>query len=297
MFYPPSNTRTQNSLLGICIPCYSTPMETSSLSITDGATTIPYNPNLELAVSEAEQSWRSFCNLTLEQKKGFPYIENVGYEHKDESNGSDLKENFHVTIGALRRLAREMAKTNCPEATKFIASVTALAEFMEEAVREYCEFLEKKYEITGIADRILRNKGGWTFRFLHYFPGTTSGKEIAAPHADKGGFTFHLRESTGGIQYLNPDKSWESIAVLEDETVLFSGMQMQFASAGKVIALCHRVVANEISEAEGRFSVVCFVDMANTPSYDKKTHGRMQDHEPGFNYEMSFEEFSKLFAK
>jgi len=57
------------------------------------------------------------------------------------------------------------------------------------------------------------------------------------------------------------------------------------------------VVANPETSEAGRYSAVCFIQFKNTPKYDKETHGRLQEKKPGFNYDLSHEEFSKLFKK
>ena len=135
------------------------------------------------------------------------------------------------------------------------------------------------------------------FVFFTTSPKKKSGICIAEPHVDKGGFTFHLHESTSGLQYLNQEKEWKDVVLDESNTILFPGIQIQYASKCKVIALCHRVIAHAISEHIGRFSAVCFIDMAHTPVYNKARHGRMQRHPIGFNYDMDFPTFKKLFTK
>ena len=77
----------------------------------------------------------------------------------------------------------------------------------------------------------------------------------------------------------------------------FAGMQTQLVSNGEVKALCHRVIANEKSFQVGRLAIVCFVGIKGVPLYDKRTHGRLQEFEPGFNYNLAPEKFAQLFTK
>jgi len=79
------------------------------------------------------------------------------------------------------------------------------------------------------------------------------------------------------------------------ETAIIPGMRLQYRSGNKLKAIYHRVVATEKTAKEGRFSVVCFVHLKNTPEYNKQKAGRLQEFMPGFNYDMPFEEFKKLF--
>ncbi len=82
-----------------------------------------------------------------------------------------------------------------------------------------------------------------------------------------------------------------------NETVIIPAMQMQLRSGGDLNALCHRVIATPETAVHGRYSAVCFVQFKNTPKYDKDRCGRLQEKVPGFNYEMSHQEFERLFKK
>ncbi|HMH69892.1 MAG TPA: 2OG-Fe(II) oxygenase family protein, partial [Candidatus Saccharimonadales bacterium] len=134
--------------------------------------------------------------------------------------------------------------------------------------------------------------------FLHYPSGQTPGGTIAEAHTDHSGFTFHLYETTDGCQRLTLDtRQWQSLPVAEGEAAAFTSMQTQLVSGGEIKALSHRVLANETSSQVGRFAIVCFVALKDIPAYDKRTHGRLQEFTPGFNYDLTPEEFTKLFVK
>ena len=85
--------------------------------------------------------------------------------------------------------------------------------------------------------------------------------------------------------------------ISEGETVIIPDMQLQLRSKGKLRALCHRVVATKETSITGRFSAVCFIGFKDTPSYNKKEKGRLQEKTPGFNYEMPFSEFREYFRE
>jgi len=72
-------------------------------------------------------------------------------------------------------------------------------------------------------------------------------------------------------------------------------MQTQLVSQGEIKGLAHRVIANETSAHVGRYAIVCFIALEGVPHYDRATHGRLQEKEPGFNYAMSPTEFERLF--
>jgi hypothetical protein len=89
---------------------------------------------------------------------------------------------------------------------------------------------------------------------------------------------------------------WWDMPVSSGETTIIPAMQMQLRSKGKLTALCHRVVATPGTAIQGRFAAVCFVQLKNTPKYDKNRWGRLQEKKPGFNYDMSHDDFAKLFT-
>jgi hypothetical protein len=55
------------------------------------------------------------------------------------------------------------------------------------------------------------------------------------------------------------------------------------------------VVPTETTAQVGRYSMVIFVDFKTSHIWDKVTYPRVQDFEPGFNYQLTHEEFSKFF--
>lgn len=168
---------------------------------------------------------------------------------------------------------------------------------MEPLIIEFATVIEKQYEIDGLVDEVQLSKPYWILRYLHYFGDQTEGSEIAAPHADKGGFTLHLFESDEGLQYYSiEERAWKAMPVDESQTVIIPAVQLQLWSKGDLKALYHRVVATEKTAGEGRFSMVCFIPFQNTPMYNKKVYGSMQTHDIGFNYSLSHEEFASLFS-
>ncbi len=86
------------------------------------------------------------------------------------------------------------------------------------------------------------------------------------------------------------------------KTVIFSAMQLQFYSEGKIKALAHRVIANEASAkpGDGRYSAVCFIQLKNINKYNKAAFGRLQEllakHGADYTYDMPQGEFAKMFA-
>jgi isopenicillin N synthase-like dioxygenase len=155
--------------------------------------------------------------------------------------------------------------------------------------------VEEVYGLQGLYDEVANGESVFFVRFIHYFGDREVGEEIATAHPDQSGFTPHLFESAPGLQRLTYDGRWVDMPVIEGGMVIIPAMQLQLRSEGTLRALCHRVVAVSETMDVGRYSAVCFVQLPRTPKYDKATQGRLQEKEPGFNYQMSYEEFSKLF--
>lgn len=240
----------------------------------NGQYTLVYPKALRDAVEEEIKNWRSFCEKPLEEKLLTGYSNNcagVGYEYKDGSGPKgDRKENMDLTDGPLVDLIR----------------ISAL---------DFVRQCEEEYGLFGFVDEV--RESTFFVRLIHYFGDRKVGDETASAHVDQSGFTFHLYESDPGLQGLTFDeRKWIDIPVSAGQTVIFPAMQMQLRSKGAIRALCHRVVATEHTANYGRYSAVCFVQLKNTTKYDKNKHGRLQEREPGFNYDMSQEDFCRLFS-
>jgi isopenicillin N synthase-like dioxygenase len=220
----------------------------------------------------------------------------VGYERKEDAKATfDLKEDFHLTL-ASRDWLMETART-CDEPTilRFVTDAESLIDVMQSTIKDFARSIEREFKLEAFGKDISDNAGQWFIRFLHYFGERTVGEEIAASHVDKSAFTLHLYESHPGLQRLTYEGEWKDMPVSDGETAVIPGMRLQYRSHNQIKATCHRVVATETTAEEGRFSAVCFIHPKNTPAYDKESAGRLQEFRPGFNYTISWEEFSKLF--
>jgi isopenicillin N synthase-like dioxygenase len=260
---------------------------------------LDYPENLRLSVLRTIASWKQFCVLPYSEKSAFTFLEDrhgdgVGYEYKGEKGSKkDLKENFHVTLHQYERLAKIANNRTFP----FLNDAKILLDHMEPLIMKFAEDMEREYNIVGLVKETLQAKPYWILRYLHYFGDQNEGAEIAAPHADKGGFTLHLYESDEGLeQFCLQTKSWRPMPVHEKQTVIIPAIQLQLLSKGTLKALYHRVVATERTARIGRFSMVCFIPFQTIPMYNKKSLGSMQTHPVGFNYSMAHEEFAKLFG-
>lgn len=259
---------------------------------------LDYPENLRKVVNNAVHSWKEFCQLPREEKCAFAFLEDnhgdgAGYELKEEAGSrKDLKENFHVTLHQYERLAEIANKRTF----SFLNDAKSLLDHMEPLIMQFAESVEKEYGVTGLIEEVKTSKPYWILRYLHYFGDQNEGAEIAAPHADKGGFTLHLYESDEGLQYYcMQNRTWEPMPVHEKQTVIIPAIQLQYLSEGKLKALYHRVVATDKTAINGRFSMVCFIPFQQSPMYNKKAHGSMQIHDTGFNYNLNHQEFAKLF--
>lgn len=270
---------------------------------TKGLVRIDYPAKLRLAVESAVTNWKEFCAVDEKVKTSFPYFDvegvGVGYELKKTPGSTlDLKEDFHYTQISSSDLDDEAATLKHEAIDNFLRSASSLVDLMRPLVLDAAQQMQEAYNMPGLTDEVADGEvSSWVVRFLHYFGGSQTGEEIAKAHADKSGFTLHLYESDPGLQYLDRAYEWQDMTVSEGETVIIPGMRGQYRSGNRLKATFHRVIATPKTAVAGRFSVVCFIHLKHTPAYDKARAGRLQEFEPGFNYEMSFEEFAKLFAK
>ncbi len=267
----------------------------------DGYVTIPYPAGLRKSVACLANTWKEWCSLDLETKRGFPYANGTGYEYQDTPGATrDIKEIFHYTgetRGRLLEDARTAARrTGSATALDLIAHSEAVLEDLFPEILAYNRKMEKEFGIGGLTEEVEASKGSVFIRAIHYFGGRSEGDVIAAHHVDKSGQTEHLYEDIAGVERLDQKRRWQSMPTHTGGMVAFPSMQMQLRSGGSMKALCHRVIANEDSAERGRYAIVAFTKLAKTPAYDKKAAGRLQDLPAGFNYDMPFDEFSKLFS-
>lgn len=266
---------------------------------TKGHITLEYPSDLRKAVEETVVLWERFCGLPEDVKNRFVYSNNsdgVGYELKNGiGKNADRKENFDITIAGEKWLIENLGKIDDQIAIDFLRSAVSLVDIMKDTVFDFALYLEREYSIQDFYNEVKDSKDSFFVRFIHYFGNRKDGEEIATAHTDRSGFTFHLYESDQGLQSLNFDGIWEGMPVSSGETVIIPSMQLQLRTKGKLKALCHRVIATKTTADIGRYSAVCFVQLKNTPKFDKEIYGRQQDRVPGFNYEISNEEFQKLF--
>lgn len=277
-------------------------MRTSIQDLRDkGFVVLAYPPDLRASVVETVSAWKEFCALLLAEKKSLSYsnsADGVGYELKEGAgNNADRKENFDVTLAGKAWLTTQSSLVGDRAPLAFVQKAVGLVEIMKPLILDFAKEAEQAFRLTGFAKEVTESEPSFFVRFIHYFGERKLGEETASPHADQSGFTLHLFENAPGLQYLSYQGGWTNLPVSEGETVIIPAMQMQLRSQGALRALCHRVVATKESVNQGRFSAVCFVQLAHTPRYDKETHGRLQEKTPGFNYLLPFGEFSRMFKQ
>ncbi len=266
---------------------------------TKGFVVFSYPEDLRKAVEKCVVDWKKFCSLPTKIKKDLPYSSNsdgVGYELKDGTGPkADRKENFDITTGGKEWLEQNIGSIGNNDVLQFIKSANSLVTFLKPLIIDFAEQAEKEFDLKGFAKEVSESENAYFIRFIHYFGDRKIGEETASAHVDQSGFTPHLFESTAGLQCLTFDGKWIDMPVSKGKTVIIPDMQMQLRSKGQLKALCHRVIATSESAESGRYSAVCFVQLKNTPKYDKERCGRLQEKAPGFNYNLPFDEFRKLF--
>lgn len=264
-----------------------------------------FRPELISMKAKSLRVWQRFCELPIELKKSFEYdnqgnMDGAGYEYKTQiGNTLDLKENFHFTMGGLYRITEFLDKITVlhdhVQVKQFIDQSIALVNLVEQDVFNITQLIQRDLKIQHFGYEVINGRNHWILRYLHYFPDQPVGSVLASPHPDKSGLTFYLGETAPGIQYLTKDKQWVNLSTDEDMVTVTPNLQLQYKTHGEVKALYHRVVANEQSMMNGRYSIVLFVPFMHTPQYNKLQNGRTQDFPVGWNYDMPFEDFAKLF--
>jgi hypothetical protein len=259
-----------------------------------GFVSLKYPRPLRQAMESAMDSWKAFCTLPPEQKRllsGGDRINDFGYMKREDSGPrADNKELFHALRSKYDGLLPKAELIGDKRATDFIKAVDVLLVRMGPLIQTFAQEVERRYKLAGFEEQVMRTQDHWTFRYLRYPKG---GAVLANPHADRGGFTFHLGESEGGGEYYGFDRKWHPWPVSEEETIIFPSMALQYRSEGALKALWHRVVPTD-SSANERFSMVAFVDFKGTHRFDD-SRWNMKDFDAGFNYNLPFVDFSQYF--
>lgn len=268
---------------------------------TKGFVVLSYPAALRREVDKTVALWKEFCALPDKVKKGLPYSnasDGVGYELKEGvGTHADRKENFDVATGGREWLETHATEITDAAALAFVKEAAVLAERVKPVIMDFAKHVEAAFGVTGLLREVEESESQFFIRFIHYFGQRKLGDVTAMPHADQSGFTLHLFESAAGLQCLSFGGEWTDMPVSDGETVIIPAMQLQLRSQGELKALCHRVVATKKTQNQGRFSAVCFIQLKHTPKYEKETHGRLQEKEPGFNYSLPYGELSRLFKK
>ncbi len=265
----------------------------------DAVEMVTYPDDLRLQVEQAAELWQEFCKLPDETKSLFAASDQqwtIGYEAKDGSgNKGDKKENFDFSVQGAEDLLAVADGAGSEVARNFIKAAKELSSQMIPVINEFGERVEATYGVEGFGTIARQSSGNAFYRFLHYPSSGVVAEDIATAHVDHSGFTFHLFETTDGCERLTFEGEWESLPVGVGQAAAFASMQTQLVSNGEIKAMTHRVCSNEESAQIGRYAIVCFVALQGVPPYDRKTHGRLQEMQPGFNYTMPQESFANLF--
>ncbi len=267
----------------------------------DGVMQVEYSQELKQAVEFAANAFIAFCSLPTAEKMKLATdnsFNGIGYQSKltnttgDRKEVVDYSEDGHIGDG------KTDLDSITPEARELIRAASVLPKLTERAILEVAKAVHTPTNAgESLYDVAKRSAPKAFFRFLHYPSGVPTGTEVAEPHADHSGITLHLYESNDGCQKLDFDKkTWTPLPVADGKAIAFGGMQLQLASQGEVTALCHKVISTEITSEVGRFAIVCFTALDGCPPYDRTHNGRLQEKEPGFNYDMPIDEFSQLFT-
>lgn len=256
-----------------------------------GYVQLPYNESLKKPLGRLMNAWKDFCGQSLSHKLQYPMTMSGGYESKQKIGQTfDEKEDFHLSLAydiwSIEKVVITPIDKEFVEAGHdFIREVYDLimdvgSVFGQDSMFDLVEEFSKAFE-------------RWTIRLLRYPAGVTE-HEIAVSHVDKG-ITVHFAEDAPGLEVFWRNE-WKLVEPMHGHILAYSGMLGQYYSECRFPALCHRVVSTPQTFANGRNSIVMFIDFGNVV-YDKERFGRTQDVFPqGENYEMPFDQFKQLFA-
>lgn len=272
-------------------------MENDNLTVINeieklGYGTAPYSSQLKSNVIDLMSKFGSFCGQSLDHKQNMLYQSSMGYENRDrlaDPTSVDHKESFYIKNNY------EFPKTFTPS----------------EVDKEFvlgCKFLLKEiFPLVMNSTAILSDVGGndlsqyfdetsLTLRAIHYYPDTSV--EIAYHHVDRGGHTYHLYETTDGLEAYWQG-TWNKIMFDKGQMAYFPGLQAQFASKCLLKGLCHRVISNTQSVQHGRYSLVLFIDYHKLGyKYSLNKSGPIEKaFLPGQNYEIPFIELRDFFEE
>lgn len=270
----------------------------------DGFAVLPYPGHISPRLERVAKAWKKFTSLPCEVRTKLTYLPDnpqgnsgTGYEPPDPTKHDARKHTYHVQHRDAAWLLRK-SRAATPVATWLANESLELLEELKPYIGEFGSAFEREFNLDGFTDNLMRGFDEWILRLLWYPPGYAPGEVIAKEHCDKGGGTLHLWETCPGVERLTFDtKEWVTFPVGNGESVVFSGMRMQYLTECATKALCHRVVATDEAAHEGRFSAVLFLNLDKVPYYDKARLGSTQSLPAGFNYDLPFAEFSQYFAQ
>lgn len=268
-------------------------MDISTLT-RDGFVSVAYPASLRPIVVKAMDSWKEFCTLSDGKKRllsGGNRLRDLGYmRRQDQGKRADNKELFHAKLSTLDMLNERARLLEDRRALEFMYATSELIVAALPLIREFAVGVEERFRLPGFVEEVERSQQHWTFRYLHYL----GGEMLAHPHADRGGFTFHMYEDAAGGEYLDLSGKWQAWPVDHERTIIFPSMGLQYRSQGKLKALWHQVVSTQETRVSGRYSMVAFIDFAMGHRYNDAVK-RVQDFDPGFNYRMERRAFEALF--
>jgi hypothetical protein len=267
----------------------------------DWYATLYYPPELKDRIAIAVAAWKDFLSLPQTARARFGYLPDTGnsgsgYE-LPSLDKKDFKHVFHAKLKDREWLIDQARRVGRDEALVLVHTSLEAVKRIVPFIAEFATRLEREFDVGAFREDFLADAHEAILRHLFYPPGErTLGREIAVQHVDKGGFTMHGWESHGGVERYTRDHTWVPFPVHTGEAVIFGSLRLQYRTKNEIKGICHRVVATPETLVHGRWSTVFFANFRNSPYYDKKRLGPTQGQEPGFNYDISWEDFQKFFA-
>jgi len=222
-------------------------------------------PRLLFVISEADKSWRAFCDqppghrelFTVRHKDDDPaegpdngYVPKGDYlplkdAHENEHVVQDTKLYFHYRPFIARLLRRRKGFSHTEE--YLLNSAGLLYRKLEQEILRIGQALDNVLPGFQVAEGLRANAHpepfGHVLRYLLYKKAEEAGEELARGHTDRCAITLHVADSRPGlVVYLGGGEQF-LVETQPDTLILFFGKRLSVRTNGRVRSLNHRVIS------------------------------------------------------
>jgi len=194
-----------------------------------------------------------YAKVTLKGQRGFTAF---GREHAKDSPYADLKEFWHIG-----RESADPPNLWPTEVPTFKAAMIALFEQLEQCSNLLLEACALYLDLPQDFLRNTTTDSPTLLRVLHYPPippNAPTASLRAAAHEDINLITLLCEATAPGLELLQSDGTWRSIAAIPGQIIVDTGDMLQNLTNGLFKSTTHRVT-NPDNDRDRRFSLPFFV--------------------------------------